>query len=428
MTAPAIPGPATSATPAPSGTPPAVAQAPASPTPAPTPVPAPKGLREFIESRQTALGTGAEPLIPVGGEPPAVVEPPDAELDALEGMVRTEGEAAPVVEGVEGEPPAEGTDGAEGEPPEGQPFVALLPGRDPNDPDVELEVPDRETFERLNQLRNGFARNEQLKADRQALVEEHGAFVDAVDQFIVDPIDTLERRYTPMQRAEMALHLLADPELMEIQVTLGEDGPRGVGEVLALLLDQGEGHRLVSRELRLHRSESKDQRRTELEDRRVTRKIGQETVRLIDALTPPNLDDGMRKAFLELAQSDLLKVAKASETGLVHPRDVPQILAPRLKAFGMTQEQVQAVLDRLYRRPTTATPPGTAPETPGPASPRRVVARPTIESLQAAAARRRDLTTAPPGGGAPALERQIPKNVGIRDAIKSLNASREKPL
>ena len=42
--------------------------------------------------------------------------------------------------------------------------VAMLPGRQPDDPDVEIEVDDPELAERINQLKNGYMRGEEVRA------------------------------------------------------------------------------------------------------------------------------------------------------------------------------------------------------------------------------------------------------------------------
>lgn len=384
--------------------------------PAPAPAPA-RTLSDVIGARRSELAPPPSGL----DLDPGAATPPELPLLLPEG-------STPPPAGAEG-----GQDAGEaGEGDAGAPtsIVVKVPGRHSDDPDYEIELPHeaQEAAERLAQLRNGYLRGEEVRAAREQVLAREAALEERMDSILVDPVGFVGQHLDPTDRAKLALHLLTDPGIRQLTLTLGQEQAT-VEELLARTLDPNDLPRLQS-ELRVLRADERDERRTMLEERRQIRQLANVAKSVMHALIPPTLPEEARPLFLRDAANDLLLAARQSESGMVHPRDVPRLLWPRLRALGMTEEQVQAALDGLQQshgtrprdwqngqfRPTDA-PPASGPA--APTGPRRVPAKPTIQQLREASARRAGAATAPPGAGAPAPVRgTLTPGVDIKAAVQ----------
>lgn len=183
------------------------------------------------QAPEAAPGT----LVPLR-EQQAALNDPDARA-AREGAAQTPSEeetpldqpAEPAIPAAEPEPEAEGQ--VEPEPEavgegggEDETWLTVgLPGREPDDPEFELQLDSPEAVERVNQLKN-MAMRGQEHARRMAAVEEREGLLRSVEEEIaVDPGGFLIVSMPVDRRAEVALRLMADDETYRTVVsTLNE--------------------------------------------------------------------------------------------------------------------------------------------------------------------------------------------------------------
>jgi hypothetical protein len=425
------------------------APAPSAPASAPAPAPAapaaPSGAPAAAPSSAPAGGAPAAPAKGVGNSIASITAPPsisDAVKAAREQLSRGEhlvassaappittqprnadGTFAPVA-GAAADPnaPAPSTDPAapaadpnapaptngDADPNAGDAIdpelVVALPGRRPEDGDVELVAADKETAERLRQLKNGFFRGEdarQLQSQAQAAIQEVQDFALALD---VDPIGVIEQRgYAPEQRANLVLSLLTQPDVYAM-----------VAEILPRLADEKE-FRYIAAEVGKDRYEQREKATERVNTERAITQNVQLVASAIEAIVPDNLSDAQRAIFVRDARSDISRHANARGVRTIDPMHVPQILSDRLTAYGMDINAAYARLASAAPGASTARPvsggarpapalrgPSAAPAAPAPAGR-------TAEEIRTASDKRRSVAAiAPAGAGAPALSLHKP--------------------
>lgn len=280
-------------------------------------------------------------------------------------------------------------------------LIVALPGRRPEDGDVELVAADKETAERLRQLRNGFTRGEEARAmiaDAQAQMQEVNAFATALD---VDPIGVIEQRqYAPEQRANLVLSMLTQPEVYAM-----------VKDILPMLADPKE-FRYVAAEVENDRNKQRTEATTRIETQRAVQANVQEVSAAIDALIPDGLSEIQRQVFIQDARADVGRFANARGLLTLDPVALPQVLAARLQAHGMDTAAAHARLARV--QPGASAPVRPATRSAAPPAPAAPAAAPapagrTAEEIRAAADKRRQVAAiGPQGAGAPAMTTQKP--------------------
>lgn len=352
---------------------------------------------------------GAEGATEAVADPaaPASVETPTGEPDN-----RPEGDDAGT------EPGTEGTDDAAAEA-----LRVALPGRQPTDPDVEIEVTDPEVAERLRQLRNGFMRGEDVRQAQRENTEARTEIAALQDQIQTDPAGFVADQLAPEIRVEVALQLLADPGLLE------QIAP----EVDALL--DPERAEMVRAKLETRRYQLKETLRQHADERRHVQAQVQQIRAAVEALIPEDWDAERIALFTNDCMADLGRWVKKVGVSAVDAADIPVALAQRLRAVGLDPVQSAARMTERLASSPPATGAG-APARPsaartgtGSPAPRRPVAtarpvrQPTGAELVAGRDRRQTAAQgAPAGAVAPAASglHDLPPDADIEDVFDHL--------
>jgi hypothetical protein len=408
----------------PTPTPPATELPPATGNPAaptdPTPE-VPVRVDPFQAARER-LERG-EPLVPVteeegdaeedeAEEPGSEEETEEAEESADSGTEGEEGDS----EGAEDESAGEGAEEEAGS----GPSVVALPGREPGDPDVEIEVEDPEVAERLRQLRNGFRRGEQVRqereaveADRAALREWHQTMQDVKRDLEIDPVGFIlsDVEEVPL-KAEILAALLVDDELMKSDAarTLLDRAAMGPEELADLRRDVE--HQRTVREL----DRVKDE-----QVRRAHREGALQTLSRMEQFIPEDFEDdvGFRK------QATKVLGTLAGETGrtVFSLAEIRSALdrAGTFAEFGVDPDSanLENSASQGGDRPrakgkvrrATAAQVRTAkpdPETTG---------KTAASMKKKSTARKAAATVAPAGAGAPVARVEVPSGQGVKDRI-----------
>jgi hypothetical protein len=340
--------------------------------------------------------------------------PPDSleeETPAADAEAITDEVPSAEAETLEGEQPEEAEAEGEGDEEESKAFAVQLPGRGPDDPDIEIEVGDEEIANRLRQMRKGYDRKNRLDADR-ADVQQKERELDEVDTLLrADPVGFVLERVNPEIKKQLALNLLADDEIYEHvveQIADWEQSP-----------DKKEGSRL---KLENDRLKSQGDVRDQLDRTHRFRDQGDAVDAAIDALVPDTMDEDTANLFLADARRDMLAHIQKEGFALMNDAEleafvakVPSVLARRLRLYGIAPRDGA---DGGSPPASTATPVA-RPATPEAA---RLVeeARATPERVRKTVARRKAAGAAAPSGhGLPASPPGIkpPPGAGVKEAI-----------
>lgn len=356
------------------------------------------GDGRWTDGDRPAETTAAESEEP--DDEPAAEEVPN-EGEAEPGEEDEADEVAPT-EDDETEDEAEAPDDESDEAPEG--VTVRLPGRGEGE-ELEIEVSDPETAERLRQVANDGMRRAEFNR-RIGEVEQGRAELREVEELIQqDPVGFVTERLDASLREQVTTALLADPEIYE-----------RVAETLTGW-DEDPSRRDADRyRIRAEQAERRDKLRTEQAEGRAVREHAHAVAAAVRELIPDDADDRTARDFYADAIGDLQRAARERD---VAPADVPALLERRLRLYGLpatardslTAEHAPSAGDAAAR-------PG-GRKAPDPAS-RAATARATGKRFRQASARRRQVAaTAPAGAGAPPLQQaRAPKGTGVKGAVE----------
>jgi hypothetical protein len=266
-------------------------------------------------------------------------------------------EAAP-----EGERAPEGAEPVSEPAPE--PLRIALPGRD-GQAELEIEVSDEDTAERLRMLRNGYMRGEEARRQISAAQQERQQ---------VQVLETMLRE-APEMLAENMPPAMADRLLRHLLVTRLESVS---GDVETLLTDPvARANAQVAAIRQTH-----DARAT-VEARSAAERHASALFGAAEALVPEHVDDETARAFLRDAERDLMDYVAAGYA--LDARTVPTALARRAAQYGFASG-ASAPAPTLGRATATARPVTGAPLARPAAGQPSVVARPVGAVAEALAA------------------------------------------
>ncbi len=371
--APAVPAPAEGA---------AAAEAPAAPT----------GTSDAIAAARERIAEG-KPVVE-GAEPPAGEgDPPPVK----------EGEAPPAGEGEA--PPAKGEDpppeptaeeaAAAAEPPP-EAFIVTLPGlEERGEEPIELETSDKETYERLNRLNNGYMAAQQIKAGQDDNTHKAADLSEVEDAIAIDPTGFVLEHIPEQLRSEIAMQLLFEPSVLsQIKEQLGAgDNPTSLAEII----ENPEALRITQAELKADRLELRDKLRVHNEDQKAMRANGEAIAAEIQNLIPEEITGSKRSLLFGDAIRDVKDRCDRLKLRKLDPRDVKLIVADRFRDQGID-----------FARPRTkGEGSSSARAAPAPGQPAAATAggeRTGPELVQARAVKRAAAASAPAGAGAPAAQ------------------------
>lgn len=292
----------------------------------------------------------------------------------------------------------------EGEQPPEVPEVPLdtveLPGRRPGDPDLAIEVDDPIVANRLREMMNSYERKTESEARFESANQMMAQVQEREAMMTVDPMGWAESTLDPSRQMHLALRIFSKhtDALMPVMQAIVSD-PSKLSEMSATL--EAESYRL------------KEAAQQEIaQTRQATRNAG-DIVRGVEALIPANLNGAQREQWRRDALAEVQATVARQNLQMLHPYDLPLVLANRLRAYQVDPQMASAALTQTFTRQ-----PSSAPSQPRPS------VEPNGEQLRKAAnARRAASAAAPTGAGAPTA--QLPKppaGAGIREAANHLRA------
>ncbi len=343
-----------------------------------------------------------------------------------------EGVAVPAEDGIPNEGQETG-DEEQPETPEGaepetvedaapEPIRVAIPGRNPTDPDVEIEVEDQQVADRLRQLRNQAMNGLEVKEARQALRQERAELDEVRDLIQTDPVGFVHDQLPVEYRSALTLQMLADPAVLTEEVA----------EQVYALLDQDRAP-LVRAEMKAQRLEMRDQHRARVESQRRLTAAREQVESGVEAIAE---EVGARMGwsprqialFEQDCKGDVARRLRDPNARIALDEiDVPMLLENRLLSLGFNPVQAADAISR--RLQAGAALPGNGngatPATPAaPAKRAAVKARPvqpTVDQLRAQDERRRQAAAAaPPGDIAPAMRGlDLPPGARPEDVIEA---------
>jgi hypothetical protein len=344
-----------------------------------------------------------QPRTPAGEFAPVDGPPAAQDAEAPIPVNNGDGQEDPSVAGAleAGDTPPPPPQDAETAP---EPIVVAIPGRNPHDPDFQIQVDDQETAERLSQLRNAAMRGDQARA---ALAKAERIAQEAEEY----------RQVLEMDPAGFVLAELRDAQAKEqVLLSLLTDGSimtENLREQISIMLGDETTAARIAAEIKAARYERRDQVRETLTLRREVAANAQAVRQAIALAAPAALPAEQRQVFIQDAQREVAAYARRQNLQLLNPADVPLILQARIRAWGGDPDAVAAAIVARSGR-TRGTVEAQPRQSAAPAQ------RPTGQQLvKASQAKRAGAVVAPAGAGAPPSGPSTPpKGMNVADAAK----------
>lgn len=309
-------------------------------------------------------------------------------------------------------------------------LAALLPGRQPDDPDFEVRITpelrqafqsqgiDPQAFvERVNQLRNGYVRGEkarQMMDEARQLQQETQGLIVGLEH---DPVNTILGRIPESVRADLVRHLLADDAVWN-----------AVNDDLITWDSDEQERRAAWAELRAKRYEQSQQAREQIAQRQAVEENARQITEAIESLIPEHMSREQATVFLRYAHRDLIEYVNQNGINRLDPAEVPILLhrLGTLQPFGVAvngnggpavkggaSNPVAPQPSAAVAQHTAAPKPAAAPTVPAPKVTADVGAkfRAALERRRAAAA------VAPAGAGATPTRLQPPPGQTVKERI-----------
>jgi hypothetical protein len=362
--------------------------------------------RETLADKGTLGGDDDPPADPPDDEPEDEDQPEDEEdddelPDEDDDGEDEEEEEPEESEGDDGEDEeSEEEEGDEDEEEEPKRFTASLPGRHPGDPDVEIEVDDQATAERINQLRNEGMRREQFDAGMAEITAAQEELAQIEEAFTIDPagfvLDNLDEENAP----NVALALLTEPKIWEaLQSTVD-----------ALLSDPKE-LRTLQAEAKAARLETKQRLRDASERRKVQEANAREITGAIDVMIPEAMSQAQRSALVKDLTRDIKEHIERNNLQSLDVKDLPTIVSDRLQLNGIDPLEARKSIKNGKRSPAK------------PTTKKRSRQKPKSGKQLVKASAKRKKAAASPGPGkkaAPTDPKKLPAGQSIQDRIKAV--------
>ena len=350
--------------------------------------------REVLEDKGTMMAVADEEEgdgeDEAGGD-----EDEEEEAGEEEGDEDAEGEEGGEDEG--GDADDEGGDAVDEEEGAKEPITVKVPGRQPGDEDIELEVEDQELAERIAHLKSGFMRGEEIRERMVQVDASEDAMEELSESFEVDP-------------AAFVMKYTDEENLPAVVMSLLTDG--NVWDTLKAQIDK-----LFSnpQELRTAQAESKSARleaaqklTTRIKQRKENQETGAKLRDAIDLMVPETMKEKAREILIaDLTRDTSDHITRNKLVGL-DVKDLVPILAERLESSGIDPlDARKAILNgsRSRGKITTKKGPKKKPK--------------TGQELAKASAKRKKVAAAPGPGkrAAPTQPTKLPAGQTIKERI-----------
>lgn len=371
--------------------------------PAAPAAPAVSPLQAMIASKRDAIATGGSAGL-FGAPAPQEAPPPQEQRPRNPDgtFARTAADVAsdPATESQEPQEPQDLQEPQDGEPQE-NPNRVTLPGRHPNAPDVEIDVDDPEVADRLRQLRNGFLRGEEVRAAQAQLDSERLQLDEIATRLQVDPEGFLFDNIPAERAASVALQILAQPGVW--------DRVSGIVESM----QEDDNREVIRTRLENERLRNRERASQEYEQRVAEQQTFRETKQAIAVLIPEHLPESQQVMLYQSCQQDVRDYMERTGVRTIDPRDVPLLLAARLREAGVDPLTMAASL----RASSNGTP--LQGSSSAPRARAAKVTTPTVQAVQNAANARRAMAMGSPTGTAPSAAgvNRPPKGQSITERL-----------
>lgn len=365
--------------------------APVSEAPANTPI------QQAMADARARMEAG-QPLVPAAPAEAPAADPPRNADGTFAAPAEAPAEETTVAEGSDNQPSTEPN-----------PLVVELPGRREGDaPDI-IEASSPEQAERIRQLVNGYQRGEVLRQQQAMVQADRAAIAEISARLELDPEGFLFESIPQERAASVALQVLLQPDVWA-----------QVNDVLADLLDSDDKRELVRVSLENTRFKNKEAVGRQMEEQREATRNAVVVKQSIAMMIPETLPENDQVALYNACQQDVIEYAERLGLNVLDPRDVPLIVANRLRSAGVDPVAAAAALQNVSRGKSTpnGTARGQAPR--APARPAASAQPSGKDFVAAAAAARAAATTAPAGAGAPssAANAKPPAGQTLEERIK----------
>ncbi len=310
----------------------------------------------------------------------------------------------------EADPEAEGEEPAQEQgDEESDVFVAKLPGRGPDDPDLEIELDGLEPEEReaFARLRNGYMRREQLRVEREAFEEKESVVNETLIALQTDPLNFVMEELKGEMKVDLARHLLSDA-----------DTYKAVRDDLVEWDTDDRAREAAQARLALARRDAADS----AIQRRQAYRQAQETTRMVgtvlDAIIPEGLTDDEAQGFHDAAIYDLQRHVSTKKTNTLTKEDVLHVLdrSGALRRYGISPDDAGRKVAALDATPSSSPRRVRAQKRQPSAASKEEKARNTGNDFKRRSARRKNAaSSAPAGVGSSAATMRPPKGQGVKD-------------
>jgi hypothetical protein len=194
-----------------------------------------------------------------------------------------------------------------------EPLRIALPGREGQE-ELEIEVDDPATAERLRMLRNGYMRGEEARRQITQAQQERQQ-VQVLESMLREAPELLVENMPPAMADRMLRHLLAtrlEAVAPDVEALLTDPVARAHAQVAAIRQTQDA--------------------RTSLDARSAAQRHADALLGAAEALVPADVDDETARAFLRDAERDLMDAVAAGAA--LDARTVPTVLARRAQQYG----------------------------------------------------------------------------------------------
>lgn len=287
-------------------------------------------------------------------------------------------------------------------------FVAKLPGRNPNDPDIEIEMEglgdeEREAFQRL---RNGYMRREQLRVERDAFQEKEAVVNETIIALQTDPLNFVMDELKADMKADLARHLLSEQDVYE-----------AVRDEIANWDADDSMRERDQAKLALKRREAADAALRQRAAYQEAVESARMVAGVLDVLIPEGFTETEAQAFHDAATYDLERHVNSTKTNRLTKEDVIRVLnkTGALRRYGIDPSDAERRVAALD---------ATSPDSPRKARVKRPSsevsreekARNTGKEFKRRSARRKNAASSgPPGAGSSAARLRPPKGQGVKE-------------
>lgn len=286
-------------------------------------------------------------------------------------------------------------------------FVAKLPGRGPDDPDLEIELIgfNQEEREAFNRMRNGYMRKEQLKAEQESLQEKEALVNETVLSIRTDPLNFVLNEMDGDLKQQLARHLLAEGEVYD-----------AVSEDLLDWESDPKSREAAQARLELDRRKSADRAARERASYREGREAARMIHQTVSALVPEGFTEEETDDFHDAALYDLQRHVVSTRTNTLPPEEVVRVLqkSGAFRRYGIDPADAERIVATLNATPSDPPRKARAKSRQPSEADRVEKARKTGKEFKRRSRRRKDAASSSPGGvGSSAAQMRMPKGQGV---------------